>query len=199
MRLQFVAGLNPYVEGIVITFIVATTVLIYRLVFNAFKMHTEFSPAAHFAIGSVSYLVLIFIAQVFFGASSVDFHLHDTYFVVFYSYPLFFISLLLGTFTVIYHWFAKISSKQMNNTLGYIHFWITFLSISFLLWPTPYLGLAGMPRRYYDYTDWSALNSFYEQNQFLSVAVLLLLTSQLLFVINFCTAIWRRLRRVGHL
>jgi len=191
LHLQFIRGLNPFLGAIITLFILVIAVFIYRLLFKTFKKYISFTPDVLFAIGLFSYLILICILQIYYGNSAIDIYLHDTVFVISYSYPLFFISIGFVMFAAIYHWFSKIFRRQMNNTLGYIHFWITFLSTCFLLLPMQYVQLAGMPRRYYDHTDWRVSNAFYEQNIIISITGSLLLLAQLLFLFNFCNSIFR--------
>ena len=57
-------------------------------------------------------------------------------------------------FAGIYHWFPKMYGRYLNNTLAYIHFWVTLIGAYLIFWPMHYEGLAGMPRRYLDYSSW---------------------------------------------
>jgi len=192
IHFQFVAGLNPFLAVIITPFILIMTIFISRLLIKTFKKYISFTSDVLFAIALFSYFILICILQISYGNSAIDIHLHDTYFVVSYSYPLFFVSIGFAIFAATYHWFSKIFTRQMNNTLGYIHFWITFLSASFLLLPMQYIQPLGMPRRYYDYTGSRTFNAFYGQNIFISITTFLLVIGQLLFLFNFCNSIFRR-------
>ena len=191
---QFVTGLNPFLAVILTPFMLLIAVFIYHLLIKTFKKYISFTPDVLFAIGLFSYLILICIQQFYYGNSALDIHLHDTYFVMSYSYPLFFVSIAFGIFAATYHWFFRLFRKHMNNTLGSIHFWITFLSTSFLLLPMLYVQLVGMPRRYYYYSYSHSFTVFYKQNLFISVMIFLLLIAQLLFVFNTCNSIFNRKR-----
>jgi len=114
-------------------------ILIYRLLIKYFKKYISFTPDVLFAIGLFSYLILIFALQIFYGNSALDIHLHDTYFVMSYSYLFFFATIAFAIFAATYYWFDKIFKTQMNFTLGYIHFWVSFLGTSFLLLPMQYV------------------------------------------------------------
>lgn len=188
---QFIAGLNPFLAVIMTPIFIVIAIFMYRLLFKTFKKYIDFTPDMLFVMGLTSYLILSFILQTFYTNSALDIHLHDTYFVMPRSYPVLFISMGFAIFATIYRWFYNIFGTRMNNTLGYIHFWITFLGISFLLLPMHYVGLAGMPRRYYDYNDSLDFNTFYEQNTFISIPGFLLPMAQLLFLFNFCNSIFR--------
>ncbi|MBX3240620.1 MAG: cbb3-type cytochrome c oxidase subunit I [Chitinophagaceae bacterium] len=189
---QFVTGLNPFLAIIITPFVLLIAFLIYRLLIKIFKRHISFTPDVLFAIGLFSCLILIFVLQIFYGNFTLGIHLHDTYFVMSNSYPLFFIALAFAVFSATYYLFNKIFKKQMNYTLGYIHFWISFLGISFIVLPIQYAGFAGMPRRYYDYGDSSNFNAFSNQITFVSGLTFFLIIAQLLFVFNFCYSILRK-------
>jgi len=164
----------------------------YRLIIKFFRKYINFTPDKLFAIGLFSCLILIFALQIFYGNSALDIHLYDTYFVMPNYFPLLFVALAFTVFAATYFWFDKIFKKQMNYTLGYIHFWISFLAISFIIIPTQHDGLAGMPRRYYDYSEASYFDEFSNQITFVAVLTLLLIIAQLLFVFNFCYSILRK-------
>jgi cytochrome c oxidase subunit 1 len=188
---QLVAGLNPFLGVIITALIIIIPVLIYRFLFKTFKKYISFTPDVLFTIGFFSYLLLICLLQIYYGNSAMDIHLHDTYFVI-SSYPGFFIFIGFAICAATYFWFSKIFTRQMNNTLGYIHFWITFLSINFLILPTQYSQFADMPRRYYDYTAASPNNTFYDPNIFISTTTCLLLVAQLLFLYNIFNSIFKK-------
>lgn len=189
---QFITGLNPFLALLITTFILAIAFLIYYFLKKYLKGYISFTPDKLFSIGLISCIILIFVLQIVYGNSALDIHLHDTYFVISNSYTLSFIALTLAVFAATYYWCDKVFKKPMNNTLGYIHFWITFLGISAIVLPIQYAGLAGMPRRYYDYSDSSYFNIFSNQITFVSVLTFLLVIAQLLFVFNFCYSILRK-------
>jgi cytochrome c oxidase subunit 1 len=79
----------------------------------------------------------------------------------------------------------------MNNTLGYIHFFITFIGAYLIFWPMHYEGIAGMPRRYYDYSAWQAFKQFNDLNAFISIVVIIVFFAQFVFVFNFFISIFK--------
>lgn len=172
-----------------------TAIIIYYFFQKSFKKQIIFTPALLFTTGLLSYMTLILLLKIFYGNSALDIHLHDTYFVMPHSYPLFFVVLAFSFFAAIYYWFDKVFKKRMNDTLGHIHFWISFLSTSFLLLPMLYIPLAGMPRRYYNYSDSRSFDAFDNQSILVSILTILLAAAQLLFVFNFCYSIIRKERR----
>ena len=101
------------------------------------------------------------------------------------------VSAFFGMFASIYHWFPKMYGRFMNNTLGYIHFFLTFAGAYLIFWPMHYQGIAGVPRRYYDYSAWESFKQFNDLNAFISIAAIIVFFAQLIFVVNFFASIWR--------
>ena len=101
------------------------------------------------------------------------------------------VSAFFGMFAGIYHWFPKLYGRYLNGTLGYIHFWITLVGAYCIFWPMHYEGMAGMPRRYYDYSNWESFKQFAELNKFISIVVFIVFATQLLFVFNFFYSIFK--------
>lgn len=188
----FVTGLNPFLAIVMTPLMLLTGILIYRLLVKIFRKYIKLTPDVLFTIGLFSCMILIFVLQIIYGNSALDILLHDTYFVMPNFFPLIFIALIFAIFAATYHWFDKVFKKQMNYALGYIHFWFSFLGISFIALPIQYAGLAGMPRRYFDYSDTSTFDTFSNQITLVSVLTFLLIIAQLLFVINFIYSIFRR-------
>lgn len=189
---QFISGINPFLAAIIIPLLFVMDFFISRRLIKAFKKYISFTPAVLFAIASCSYVILIFVLQIYYGNSAMDIHLHDTYFIVSYTYPHFFVAIGFAIFAAVYQWFSKLFAVEMNITLGYIHSWITFLCASILLLPMPYFQLTNMTRRYYDYSSPQVYNALHGQSIFILIAALLLAIAQLLFVFNFCNSIFRR-------
>lgn len=79
----------------------------------------------------------------------------------------------------------------MNETLGKIHFWGTLILAYAIFWPMHYLGMAGVPRRYYSFDTFDAFKHFAEMNKFITVAAILAFVIQLIFVVNFFYSIWK--------
>jgi cytochrome c oxidase subunit 1 len=94
-------------------------------------------------------------------------------------------------FAGVYHWYPKMFGRYLNNTLAYIHFWVTIVGAYLIFWPMHYEGLAGMPRRYYDFSNWESFKNFGGLNQFISIIALIVFAAQLMFVINFFYSIWK--------
>jgi cytochrome c oxidase subunit 1 len=85
----------------------------------------------------------------------------------------------------VYHWFPKMFGRMMDDKLGYIHFWFTFIGVYLVFFPMHYIGIAGFPRRYYSFTNFDAFSTFADLNMFISIAAIIAFGSQLIFAFNF--------------
>ena len=98
-----------------------------------------------FTVGGVTGVVL--------ANAGLDFALHDTYYVVGHFHYTMSIAALFGIFASFYYWFSKMFGKEYSESLGKLHFWLTFIGVNVTFFPMHFLGLAGMPRRIPDYPD----------------------------------------------
>lgn len=192
---MFVTGLNPLLGSVfvLLTLLIAvpSAIKVFNWLTTLWRGNIRFTPAMLFAIGFVSTFISGGLTGIFLGNSTLDIHLHDTYFVVAHFHIVMGVSGILGMFCGIYHWFPKMYGRYMNNTLAYIHFWITLAGAYLIFWPMHYEGLAGMPRRYLDYRSWISFNMFSDLNRFISTVAMIVFAVQLLFVFNFIYSIFK--------
>jgi cytochrome c oxidase subunit 1 len=192
---MFVTGLNPLLGSVfvLLTLLIAvpSAIKVFNWLTTLWRGNIRFTPAMLFAIGFVSTFISGGLTGIFLGNSTLDIHLHDTYFVVAHFHIVMGVSGILGMFAGIYHWFPKMYGRYMNNTLSYIHFWITLAGAYLIFWPMHYEGLAGMPRRYLDYRSWISFNMFADLNRFISTVAMIVFAAQLLFVFNFVYSIFK--------
>jgi cytochrome c oxidase subunit I len=192
---MFVTGLNPLLGGffVLLTLLIAvpSAIKVFNWLTTLWRGNIRFTPAMLFAIGFVSLFISGGLTGIFLGNSALDIHLHDTYFVIAHFHIVMGVASFFGMFAGIYHWFPKMYGRYLNNTLGYIHFWITIIGAYLIFWPMHYEGLAGMPRRYYDFSNWESFKMFGGLNQFISFVALIVFATQLLFVFNFFYSIFK--------
>ncbi len=148
------------------------------------------TPMLH-ALGFVAMFVIGGLTGIFLGSTPVDMYMHDTYFVVGHLHYVLFGGSLFGAFAGITFWYPKMFGRQLNDRLGQLHFWLTFLFFNAVMFPMFVLGLGGMPRRIYDYTQYSGLVHFAGLNRMMSIAAFCLMGSQLIFVLNFFWSMFR--------
>jgi cytochrome c oxidase subunit 1 len=192
---MFVTGLNPFLGSVfvLLTLLIAvpSAIKVFNWLTTLWRGNIRFTPAMLFAIGFVSTFISGGLTGIFLGNSTLDIQLHDTMFVVAHFHIVMGVSGILGMFAGIYHWFPKMYGRYMNNTLSYIHFWITFVGAYLIFWPMHYEGLAGLPRRYLDYRSWLSFDQFGDLNRFISTVALITFAVQLLFVFNFIYSIFK--------
>jgi cytochrome c oxidase subunit 1 len=192
---MFVTGLNPFLGAffVLLTLLIAvpSAIKVFNWITTIWKGNIRFTPGMLFSIGFVSTFISGGLTGIWLGNSSIDIHLHDTYFVIAHFHIVMGVSAFFGTFAGVYHWFPKMFGRYMNNTLSYIHFWITLLGAYLIFWPMHYEGMAGMPRRYYDYSNWESFKQFGDLNHFISIVVIIVFAAQLLFVFNFFYSVFK--------
>lgn len=192
---MFVTGMNPFLGSIfmLLTLIIAvpSAVKIFNYVTTLWKGNIRFTPGMLFSIGLVSFFLTGGITGIFLGNSAIDIQLHDTYFVVAHFHLVMGSASFFGMLAGIYHWFPKMFGRMMNDKLGYLHFWFTFIGVYLVFFPMHYIGIAGFPRRYYSWTAFETFSGFTDLNMLVSVAAILTLAAQFIFLFNFFYSMFR--------
>lgn len=192
---MFVTGLNPFLGSVfvLLTLLIAvpSAIKVFNWLTTLWRGNIRFTPAALFAIGFVSLFISGGLTGIFLGNSTIDIHLHDTMFVVAHFHIVMGVASFFGMFAGVYHWFPKMFGRYMNNTLAYIHFWVTMIGAYLIFWPMHYQGLAGVPRRYLDKRGWVSFNQFTELDKMITVVSIIVFAVQLMFVFNFFYSIYK--------
>ena len=186
---MFVTGMNPFL-GSVFTF---TTLLIaipsavkaFNYITTLWKGNIQFNPPMLFAIGFVSTFITGGLTGIILGDSALDINVHDTYFVVAHFHLVMGISALYGMLAGMYHWFPIMFGKMMNKNLGYIHFWVTAISAYGVFFPMHFIGMAGLPRRYYTNSNFPLFDDLADTNQIITMFAIMGAAVQLVFLYNF--------------
>jgi cytochrome c oxidase subunit 1 len=142
-----------------------------------------------FAIGLVSFFITGGLTGIWLGNAALDINLHDTYFVVAHFHLVMGSAAIFGMMSGIYHWFPKMFKRKMNEGLGQLHFWLTIISAYCVFFPMHFMGLAGVPRRYYANSAYDQFDIFVDMNQFITIAALMGGAAQLIFIWNFFSSI----------
>jgi cytochrome c oxidase subunit I len=192
---MFVSGLNPFLGSVfvLLTLLIAipSAIKVFNWLTTLWRGNIRFTPGMLFAIGFVSLFISGGLTGIFLGNSTLDIALHDTYFVIAHFHIVMGVAGIFGMFAGIYHWFPKMYGRYLNNTMAYIHFWVTLAGAYLIFWPMHYQGLAGMPRRYLDYSGWVSFKHFGELNKFISTVAMVVFAIQLLFIFNFFYSIFK--------
>ena len=133
----------------------------------------------------------ILLAGLFLGNVTIDLPLSDTYFVVAHFHMVMGVSPILVVFGAIYHWFPKMFLRMMNKKLGFLHFWITIVCAYGVFFPMHFLGLAGVPRRYYTNSSFPMFDNLVDINEIVTVFAIIGALGQGVFLFNFFYSIFR--------
>jgi len=192
---MFVSGMNPFLGSIFmfLTLIIAvpSAVKVFNYLTTLWRGNLIFTPAMLFAIGLVSFFISGGLTGIFLGNSAIDIQLHDTYFVVAHFHLVMGSASFFGLMCGVYHWFPKMFGRMMDNKLGYIHFWLTFVGVYLVFFPMHYIGIAGFPRRYYSWTNFDFASGYADLNMFVSVAAIITFGAQMIFLFNFFYSMYK--------
>lgn len=191
---MFISGMNPFL-GSVFTF---TTLLIaipsavkaFNYITTLWKGNLQMNPGMLFSIGLVSTFITGGLTGIILGDSTLDINVHDTYFVVAHFHLVMGISALYGMFAGIYHWFPRMFGRMLNKNLGYVHFWVTAVCAYGVFFPMHFIGMAGLPRRYYTNTNFPLFDDLANVNVVITVFALVGGVFQLVFLWNFFHSIF---------
>ncbi len=186
---MYVSGMNPYFGFFFATttliIAVPTAIKVYNWVLTLWKGDIHMTVPLLFGVAFIFTFLAGGLTGLFLGNVIVDVPLSDTYFVVAHFHMVMGVAPILVVFGAIYHWYPKITGRMMNDTIGLIHFWITFLGTYAIYFPMHYLGVLGMPRRYYDSSAYEFIpQSAHDLNAFITVCALVVGIAQLLFLFN---------------
>jgi cytochrome c oxidase subunit I len=195
---MFTVGMPTLLNSffMIASFLVAvpTGVKIINWIATLWRGNIDFSTPMLFALGLISVFTIGGISGIFLAAFPVDWQVHDTYFVVAHLHYVLFGGSIFGIFGGLYYWWPKMFGRLLDETLGKVHFWLTFVGMNLAFGPQHFLGLLGMPRRVASYVDepwWGTWNIVS------SIGSYLMGLGVLLFFFN----VWRTARsgrRVGN-
>ncbi len=186
---MYVSGMNPYFGFFFATttliIAVPTAIKVYNWVLTLWRGNIQLTVPMLFAIGFIFTFINGGLTGLFLGNVTVDLPLSDTYFVVAHFHMVMAVSPVLVVFGAIYHWYPKITGKMLDDTLGKVHFWMTFLGTYAIYYPMHYLGFEGVPRRYYAYGETAFMSeSAQDLNAAISIAAIFVAVAQVIFIIN---------------
>lgn len=197
---MFVTGMSPFLGSVFVftTLLIAipSAVKVFNYLTTLWKGSIVYTPGMLFAVGLVSTFITGGVTGIILADSALDIAIHDTYFVVAHFHIVMGMSAVFGMFAGVYHWFPKMYGKMMNNRLGYAHFWITIVGAYGVFFPMHFVGLAGAPRRYYDYSVYEgfnvdSFNMMLDLNVIITVFAILAALGQAIFLYNFFYSIFR--------
>jgi len=193
---MYVSGMNPYFGFFfaITTLVIAvpTALKVYNWTLTLWHGNIHLSVPMLFSLAFIVTFLVGGLTGLFLGNVVVDIPLSDTYFVVAHFHMVMGVAPILVVFGAIYHWYPKITGRMLNDSIGKLHFWITFLGTYLIYFPMHYIGLQGMPRRYYLFEDYQFIpDSAHSLNAFITVVAILVAIAQLLFLFNLFYSAYR--------
>ncbi len=192
---MFMTGMNPFLGSVFVftTLLIAipSAVKAFNYITTLWKGNIQFTPAMLFSIGLVSSFITGGVTGIILADSTLDINVHDTYFVVAHFHIVMGLSAIFGMFAGVYHWFPKLFLRMMNKKLGYVHFWLTFITAYGVFFPMHFLGLAGVPRRYYTNSNFPMFDNLVDINEIVTICAIIGALSQGVFLFNFFYSIFR--------
>jgi cytochrome c oxidase subunit 1 len=197
---MFISGMSPYsafaFSLLTMSIGVPSAIKTFNWLGTLWGGQIRFTTAMLFALGFVSLFVSGGLSGLFLAQPSIDLSLHDTYFVVAHFHLIMGVAAIFGIFAATYFWFPKMFGKHLNETVGKVHFWLTFAGVYCIFMPMHFLGIAGHERRYADLTGVDYLggathSGLWTVQHFISIVAFITIGSQLLFLGNFIGSLWR--------
>jgi cytochrome c oxidase subunit I len=200
---MYVSGMNLYLGFFfaITTLIVAipTAIKVYNWVLTLWRGNIHLTVPMLFCLAFIITFVIGGLTGLFLGNVSVDIPLSDTYFVIAHFHMVMGVAPILVIFGGIYHWFPKVTGRMLNDTLGKLHFWVTFLGTYAIYFPMHYLGFLGVPRRYYAFDSFEFIPpSAQELQAFITVVALIVGVFQLVFIFNLAWSAFKGKRADGN-
>lgn len=186
---MYVSGMHPafgfFFATTTLIIAIPTALKVYNWVLTLWRGDIHFTVPMLFALAFIVTFVNGGLTGLFLGNVVVDVPLSDTMFVVAHFHMVMGVAPILVIFGAIYHWYPKVTGRMLDDTLGKLHFWVTFLGAYLIFFPMHYIGLMGVPRRYHEISGMAFVPpSAATLNAFITVAALVVGAAQIVFLFN---------------
>jgi cytochrome c oxidase subunit I len=192
---MFISGLNPWsaIAFSLLTMAIGapSAVKTFNWIATAWNGSLRLTTAMLFSLGFVSIFVTGGLSGLFLGQPQIDAYFHDTYFVVAHFHLIMGIAALFGIFAATFYWFPLMFGRMMDERLGKIHFYLTFIGAYATFLPMHFAGFAGNPRRYSDFTTFDFLSQVMPLQRWITWSAFFLASVQIIFLWNLFWSMWR--------
>ena len=198
---MFVSGMHPVLG---LTFMISTMLIalpsgvkVFNWLATLWGGKIQFTSPFLFAAGFVAMFIIGGLSGIVMAATTVNQYVTETYFIVAHFHYVLFAGSVLGMFAGIYYWFPKMFGRMMNDTMGKVHFLLTFIFLNGTFFPMHFLGNRGFPRRYADPYQYEQFADLLPMNQFITICAFGMAAAQLIFIFNFfvCLAYGKKATR----
>jgi cytochrome c oxidase subunit I len=198
---MYVSGMHPafgfFFATTTLIIAIPTAIKVYNWVLTLWRGDIHLTVPMLFTLAFIITFVNGGLTGLFLGNVVVDVPLSDTMFVVAHFHMVMGIAPILAIFGAIYHWYPKVTGRLLSDTLGKLHFWVSFLGAYAIFFPLHYIGLMGVPRRYFEMGEMAFVPpSTVTLNEFITIVALIVGAAQLSFVFNLVRSL-RRGRPAG--
>ena len=192
---MYVSGMHPYFGFFFATttliIAVPTAIKVYNWVLTLWQGDIHLTLPMLFSLAFIVTFVNGGLTGLFLGNVVVDVPLSDTMFVVAHFHMVMGVAPLMVIFGAIYHWYPKMTGRMLNEVMGRIHFWVTFVGAYLIFFPMHYVGLVGVPRRYPEIGDMAFITTPVDGlNAFISIMAFIVGAAQIMFLYNIVRSIW---------
>ncbi|PYV84737.1 MAG: cytochrome c oxidase subunit I [Acidobacteria bacterium] len=192
---MFISGLSPYsaiaFSILTLSIGVPSAIKTFNWIGTLWGGKIRFTTAMLYALGFVSLFVSGGITGLFLGQTSLDVYLHDTYFVPAHFHLIMGVAAIFGIFAATYYWFPKMFGRMLNEGLGRLHFWFTFIGVYAIFLPMHTMGIMGHPRRYAQATEFKFLAETQPYHVFITIAAIITAAAQIIFLVNFFWSLFK--------
>ncbi|HEY6250218.1 MAG TPA: cbb3-type cytochrome c oxidase subunit I [Candidatus Angelobacter sp.] len=192
---MFVSGMNPYAgfafSTLTTAIAVPSAIKTFNWVGTLWGGRIRFNTPLLFSAGFLSLFITGGLTGPILAQPALDMYLHDTYFVVAHFHLIMAMAGLFAVFAATHFWFPKMFGRMMNESLGKLHFWLTFLGAYATFLPMHLLGIAGHPRRYAELTGVHYVQALVPLQKFITLAAIVTISAQLLFLVNFFRSMFK--------
>ena len=192
---MFVSGMDPYAgfafSALTTAIAVPSAIKTFNWLGTIWGGRLHFNTPLLFSIGFVSLFITGGLTGPILAQPALNIYVHDTYFVVAHFHLIMAMAGLFAVFAATHFWFPKMFGRMMNERLGKLHFWTTFLGAYAIFLPMHLLGIAGHPRRYSELTGVHYITALIPLQRFITYAAILTISAQLIFLVNFFWSMFR--------